>query len=145
MIWSPERIAELKHLALTMSAKQIADQWGVTRNTVSGKLSRLGIAHIESKGPRRKVSKARKARIRKHVPQAWRPQAPAEPARPLVVGKVTIWQLRLDTCRWPLWCRGGEPIAKQFYCGGEAVRGAAYCGEHCNQAFAPQRPPMRHR
>jgi hypothetical protein len=44
VIWTEEKIAELRRLRLTMSEKQIGDLWGCGKNAIAGKCWRLGLA-----------------------------------------------------------------------------------------------------
>ncbi len=47
--------------------------------------------------------------------------------------RVSIWDLRVGTCRWPL---GGpwEPV--EFFCGQPTVPGCSWCQEHRKRAFS---------
>jgi hypothetical protein len=50
---NPDKLAELPELSQRMTAGNIAKMWGVTRNTISGKMDRLGIKRPGAKpGPK---------------------------------------------------------------------------------------------
>jgi GcrA cell cycle regulator len=154
-IWPPERTAELLRLReRAMSARQIARELGVTRNAVIGKLHRLKLTIVQvrvttdrHRQQRREQAARRRARERaaRGPERDVRPRPARQgPTRAPVPGKVNIWGLTENACRWPLF-GGNEPVSEQFYCGGEAVLGASYCGVHCKQSFGPSRPPMGRR
>jgi GcrA cell cycle regulator len=149
-IWPPERTAELLRLReRAMSARQIARELGVTRNAVIGKLHRLKLTIVTVRvtseawrQQRREQAARRRARERA---RDVRPRPVRQgPIRAPLPGKVNIWGLTENACRWPLFF-GNEPVSDQFYCGDEAMLGASYCGVHCRQSFGPSRPPMGRR
>jgi GcrA cell cycle regulator len=136
--WTDERVAELRELAQTMTAAQIALKWDVTRNTVIGKMSRLGIVGAGGAAIRHpRVPKPARVKLIKlplapcQIPH----QAPTKAARKSSGKPVDFWHLTGRTCRWPLW-RGDEPIGDKFYCGGLAVEGIPYCDCHARTAFS---------
>lgn len=55
--------------------------------------------------------------------------------QPVVTGKVTLLELRPDSCRWPI----GDPHDDDFhFCGCKKTRGA-YCSIHASLAYQPVR------
>lgn len=49
-------------------------------------------------------------------------------------GRVTIFDLKTSSCRWPL----GDPQSEQFsFCGKKAITGCPYCPEHSRIAYQP--------
>jgi len=54
--------------------------------------------------------------------------------------RVTIFDLRLRSCRFPLWGHNARPpINEKYYCGKPAVEGSAYCAECKAKAIDPSR------
>lgn len=153
VFWTDERVEELRTLAKTMSASAIAAHFGVTRNTICGKLHRERIRRThESSVPRPKVRRivaplkpkdrptfvnGMMARVRAGAPlRGQAPQPYTEPAQPVPATAVDILGLSGKTCRWPLW-RDGEP---KLYCGGE-VHTSPYCRFHRRMSYTPPRAP----
>ncbi len=143
--WTPERETELLELAVTMTAAQIAHKWGVTRNTISGKLDRL--ARRTGNRPRAKAPPAPKAPpppkpaadpggvwLRKSKASMPLP-VPTEPAEPVPATAVSIQGLAANSCRWPLF-EGREAMADKLYCGDTvAADHLPYCRHHCAIAY----------
>jgi hypothetical protein len=61
-----------------------------------------------------------------------RSTVPAEDGAP-----VTIEELRIHHCRWPLGAVHAKPPF--LYCGERALAGKPYCDEHCARAFQVRR------
>ena len=151
--WSNERIELLIRLwGEGLSASLIAARLGdVTRNSVIGKVHRLGLSGRATKS----TSKGRRAEKTAPQPQpktrtripccavdgalALKPVAKPEPApRPLltVVARpeeepatpgVTILELKEHMCRWP----EGDPKTPDFrFCGRSRVDDRPYCARH---------------
>ncbi len=90
MPWTDERIAELKDLwASGHSTGQIAKLWGVTRNMIMGKISRL---RLES--PSEKLTIVANGRPRKPNPH---PRRPTEPRRHVIRRTNNAHQFVLET------------------------------------------------
>jgi hypothetical protein len=111
--WTHERVAELREMVKTMSAGQIAMKWDVSRNTICGKMDRLGMRRPQRNGSLAPITLA--------------PNPPRGPA--------DIWQLTGSSCRYPLW-HDSEPIHEKFYCGNKVVEGAVYCDCHAKVCFS---------
>lgn len=116
--WTEERLALLIELhAKGLSGKLIAAEIpGSTKNSVIGKLSRIGVRPPTA--PKISVKQNRKA-------------IAAEVVIPL-----TLMQLEKHSCRWPLW-GNDAPDAARFFCsayapGVEAMR--PYCRTHTKKA-----------
>ena len=159
MTWTDEAIAELKrlHAGAMFSCAEIAQrlteefQQACSRNSVIGKLLRLGLTNKRATGPKPKVRKVRPAR---HDP--FRPTMAAAPeptsAFSALVDDVnipleqrrTLHQLTNRTCRWPV----GTPGESDFYfCGSETadlLAGRAYCPGHTKCAHQPGRAPAHY-
>ena len=143
-IWFAERIAELKEQwAKGESASKIAAIWGITRNSVIGKLSRLGLLGMHSHNRQRQQNK-----LNSPYSKAARKKAPPSNRRATAVGvserslsldaplhpipdppfheRLTLMQLTSKTCRWPIGEVGHADFA---FCGRENF-GFVYCAHH---------------
>jgi GcrA cell cycle regulator len=153
--WTIDRIEQLKKLwADGLSASQIAAELGgISRNSVIGKVHRLGLAG-RPKRPARIMPRRRKPRsrgatmrivrpaIRGNTPLA--PMHAFEPVRgpePEVIENIIPIGQRCSTlelsegkCRWPI----GDPSTPDFFfCGGKTIEGLPYCGYHARIAYQP--------
>lgn len=101
--WNDRTINRLKQcLADGMSASEIGNELGVTRNAVIGKVTRLGLAF------------SRKPYMRgASLPQQRR----------------TILTLRQHECRWPVGDPLYDPH-NFFFCGAAQKEGSSYCSHH---------------
>ncbi len=145
--WSGHRVEELKRLVgAGYSCRQIADEIGVTRNAVIGKMNRLGLSR-----PKDILPHPRETAERKRSP--WRPTIitqhqllmrlpPAPVPRPeditIVDGRgCSLLELSPGKCRWPI----NEPGAENFcFCGNTQATGFPYCVGHARIAYkAPAR------
>jgi GcrA cell cycle regulator len=139
--WDEASVDTLKTLwAEGWSGAAIARELGNghTRNSIIGKVHRLGIAsrsRLRSKP--RNYSAPRHPRAVKSRPVALvkarpRPLVPVAPYVPLpqieTTGSgVSFMALNAHTCRWPL----GEPKGSEsMFCGVEPVAHSSYCGAH---------------
>ena len=165
-VWTDERIDRMKALwAEGVNASQIAaDLGGITRNSVLGKIHRLGLH-------RSKQSRTIAARVPKLKATATR-MGPAKAPKPvaLAVSKLERDPVSLDQsqadrgngkfptpsgaaeaiasleraqCRFPI----GDPLRKDFqFCSSAAILGKVYCKSHCVLAYAlslqPVLPPL---
>jgi GcrA cell cycle regulator len=157
MNWTDERVELLKKLwADGLSASQIAAELGgISRNSVIGKVHRLGLAG-------RAKSPAAAAMPRPRKPRA-QGAAMMRMARPAIRGntvlaalhafetevepepqvgenvvpigqRCSILELGEGKCRWPI----GDPSAPDFFfCGGKTIEGLPYCGYHSRIAYQP--------
>jgi hypothetical protein len=151
--WTDEKIAELREMAKTMTPSQIGRKWGVTRNTICGKMDRLGIRRLGLRIRRPMVSKPKPLHIAP-VPRlvtlphnqddgdggypASAPvsrQAPTEATHKSFREPVDIWHLTASACRFPLW-HDSEPISQKLYCGDKALEGLPYCPCHAKVCFS---------
>lgn len=147
--WTDERVELLRRLwADGLSCSQIAAELGgVTRNAVIGKVHRLGLSG-RAKSPASKPGRPRTRKSRTLVfyknPESgvFGPAIEPEPMpEPEFVDSIipvgqrrTIFELKEDTCRWPI----GDPgEADFFYCGG-ACSCAPYCSHHSRVAYKPK-------
>lgn len=143
--WPEEKEKTLARLAGEgYSSSQIAHTLGVTRNTVIGKLRRLGVPLTGKHIAERAVKVQATARPRP-------PPLPLTPAltrlaalraeykraaeacdAPPSPGGVTILELQAHHCKWP----NGEPGSPGFrYCGDDRVEPLPYCSGHARIAY----------
>jgi GcrA cell cycle regulator len=143
--WTDDaRVALLKELhAEALSYGQIAKKLGCSRNSVSGKMSRLGLA----RGRERSVAlSAIAARVRQtKAPVAKAKPIPA-PDRPSTAPKPTTQpasqspSLGVSRCKWPI----GHPGQPGFhFCEGRAQLGKAYCPAHYERSVVPSKTDAR--
>lgn len=138
--WTDERIAEMRRLSDEgLSRGQIAAAMGVTRNTICGKMNRLGIVN----NPRPK-----RTRTQPTIP-------PVTPEQVQAINEIvapefeedgwmtvetdhapntfTIMDLTNTSCRWPV----GNVLPQQF-CGcnqANMVEGRPYCPGHRRMSY----------
>jgi GcrA cell cycle regulator len=151
--WNEERIELLKtRWAAGLSGSLIAEEFGVSRNAVIGKIHRLGLgrARGEDSGrttttkdrgwrSHRQPRQARRRPFKLDVPRFLKDigdQATELPPE-TIADPVTLIDLQPHHCRWPV-DREGEPM---MYCGaakcGEDY--SSYCAAHHRLAFASAR------
>ena len=151
MTWTDERVELLKKLwADGLSASRIAAELGgVSRNSVIGKVHRLGLSG-RAKSTSTGAPRPRKARspsmmrigrasIRGNTALAHAYEV--EEAEPELLDNIipigqrcTLLELNESKCRWPI----GDPGSTEFYfCGGAPVDGLPYCTYHSRVAYQP--------
>ena len=161
MGWTVEMIDELKQLwAQGMTTGEIGKKLGVSKNSVVGKVHRLGLSGrpspIKKKDNDEKPAAAPKTKpektTEKPAPKEKAPSPAAAPAAkpasetpapapkvsaqptvsPVKNGKTTLTDLDNHTCRWPI----GDPKDENFhFCGRKVKIGQTYCEEHANIAY----------
>jgi GcrA cell cycle regulator len=142
--WSDERVSLLLLLWRGgLSAREVGITLGTSRNSVIGKLDRLGESRPGtqrdngSRGGRavRKQKPPRyNYRFEKTPPELKRPGAlPAEPPFPFrmpsarAIGHHALDGLRPRDCRWPI----GDPRTPEFrFCGVPTAPDRSYCAHH---------------
>lgn len=147
--WSDEDIDTLRTMrAEGKSARQIGIAIGRTRNSVIGKLNRLGLcAPMEHGRIRRKVPRKvtcsvapKKSNVYVFVPPepiAEEPVFHLDPA-----AEVDLLSLRPNLCHWPMWT-GDVPLDEKRYCGQQRGDHPSYCGFHKKMSESLQ--PVRKR
>jgi GcrA cell cycle regulator len=142
--WTAERIELLKNrFEAGLSCRQIANDIGVSRNAVIGKLSRLNLTREKNADARRPARKsAAKGRRRGSVPRLQYEMLSAlyaEPQNatdePIHNGHCcSLLELSEERCRWPI----STPGAADFcFCGNTPVEGLPYCPGHTRLAYRP--------
>ena len=139
--WTAERIAQLKScFAAGLSCSQIADEIGVSRNAVIGKLNRLQLVrHKRVAAARPRQRKPSLRLVTQHEILSALRAAPAPvpvPEEVLVPDecRCSLAELSDEKCRWPI----SDPGRRDFgFCGGKAVSGLPYCAAHARIAYQP--------
>jgi GcrA cell cycle regulator len=143
--WTIERIELLKRrFAAGLTCREIADDIGVSRNAVIGKLSRLNLTREEKRGAKSPPCKdAATGRRRGSVPRLQyqllrtlyaepRPAADDEPIH--YEHRCSLLELSEERCRWPISTPGAEDFC---FCGNTPVEGLPYCPGHSRLAYRP--------
>jgi len=148
--WTQERVDQLQaHINAGLSCSQIADEIGVTRNAVIGKIHRLGI------GPGRPAARptrqsdpgapphhlSQRRLLRAVYGQASRVAETPEDPPALVESPhpCSLFELTQNRCRWPI----NDPGNVDFgFCGNDSIAGFSYCTGHTRMAY--RLPPRRH-
>ena len=141
--WTDDRDAELRRLTgYGLSAREAAEFFGCTKNSVLGRRYRLGIKSpmppngrgsraIIAKPPKKPKSapkpKAAPITAPKPVEAPQAALAPIEEVfRQPVIGGMCLEQLGPRDCRWI----DGDPREYAPYCGAETEIGCSYCAAH---------------
>ena len=159
MEWTDERTENLiRWWGEGLSAREIALRMGgITRNSVIGKIRRLGVPQREQdkrKNPRgvrsyKRVKPSRPAPIHDQISEPVALERDPEPEHVIQpepanthtdarYGPCGLLDLRHDTCRWPI----GEPGSGNFYfCGQRCPATNPYCAAHTKRAKASAKTP----
>ena len=143
--WTAERVELLKRcFAAGRTCREIADDIGVSRNSVIGKLSRLSLTREKNGDARRPARKGAAKGDRPKTAARLRHQMlltlhaepqPAADEEPIHNGHCcSLFELSEERCRWPI----GTPLAEGFcFCGNTPVEGLPYCPGHTRLAYRP--------
>jgi len=140
--WTNDRIEALKvHYQAGLSCREIANEIGVSRNAVIGKISRLNLIRDKDGMQRaRKKQPASTPRTRgaQKLRQILLKSFPFEPEpqdadEPIHNGHTcSLFELSKETCRWPI----STPGAADFcFCGNTPLDGMPYCAGHSRLAY----------
>ena len=142
--WTQERVEQLRsYVNAGLTCGQIADEIGVTRNAVIGKIHRLGLAPGRTAGrpARDRPPRDRRPRLFTQRPllrlvyaQAPAVETPIESAQ-----RCSLLELAQGSCRWPINDPGNADFA---FCGNDSHPGLSYCAGHARMAY---RFPARRR
>ena len=135
--WTSERVELLKtHFEAGLTCREIADQIGVTRNAVIGKLSRLNLNREKAAAPApksvaREPRRRAASRLRRQILRSVAIGQPIE--APIHNGHCcSLFELSERTCRWPI----STPGAPDFcFCGNPPIDGLPYCAGHSRLAY----------
>jgi GcrA cell cycle regulator len=140
--WTAERIELLKsRFEAGLTCREIADDIGVSRNAVIGKITRLNLSRaggVERLSERTQPPKARppgsSPRSQRQILKALRPKPEeALPEAPLCgEHRCSLMELSEEKCRWPISTLG---TADFWYCGNKPVKGFPYCAGHARIAY----------
>jgi GcrA cell cycle regulator len=134
--WTAERVVQLKSgVNAGLSCAQIANEIGVSRNAVIGKINRLGLSRGRSPAaprPCRGVLIRRPQVLNQRlVLKALFASAPI--AEDVVsVEPCSLLNLAPRRCRWPI---GGVGSVDFTFCGNATVDGMSYCAGHARMAY----------
>jgi GcrA cell cycle regulator len=143
--WTTERIELLKiHFEAGLSCREIANDIGVSRNAVIGKLSRLHLTRKKSGDDRRPARKdASKAHQPRTMPRlqyqmlraVYAEPQPAADEEPIPNEHCcSLLELSEQRCRWPINTPGADDFC---FCGNTPVEGLPYCTGHTRLAYRP--------
>jgi GcrA cell cycle regulator len=136
--WTAERVELLKiHFAAGLSCREIADDIGVSRNAVIGKLSRLNLTREKAAEARRpaRTDAANRPRPRSVPRLQYRLLEAAANDEPIHnAHRCSLLDLSEERCRWPI----STPGAADFcFCGNPPIKGLPYCAGHTRLAYRP--------
>lgn len=141
--WTAERIELLKSgVDAGLSCRQIANDIGVSRNAVIGKISRLNLSRAEGARAglperRREPRVVRPGRVsQRQVLLALDPAPLPEEAPLSSEHRCSLFELTEDSCRWPISNIGGADL---WFCGNAPVKGLSYCAGHARIAYHSSR------
>lgn len=137
--WTTERIELLKiHFSAGLSCREIANEIGVSRNAVIGKLSRLDLTREKKPEIRRTNPKANRPRSVPRLQYRILRKLFAE-AVPVEGGEAihseqhcSLLELSEERCRWPINSPGEEDFC---FCGDRPLEGLPYCPGHSRLAY----------
>lgn len=139
--WNKQKVEQLLKLAEEgLSCSVIGSLLGVTRNSVIGRLHRMGLTRprpevrlARAGGPR--TSDGRPRRDGTATILRWRPRPDKFKERAAAIVPLNIELQDLDTlhCRFPY---GDSPFT---FCGHKKMEGSSYCPDHFALTWAPPR------
>jgi GcrA cell cycle regulator len=146
--WTAERIELLKsRFEAGLTCREIADDIGVSRNAVIGKLARLNLSREGAERfpgrreiPRAPLPRSERPRGRPSQRQILQALQPVEevPEAPICgEHRCSLLELSEETCRWPISDLGGADF---WFCGNKPVKGVPYCAGHARMAYHRTRP-----
>jgi GcrA cell cycle regulator len=142
--WTAERVELLKlRFEAGLTCREIANDIGVSRNAVIGKLSRLNLTREKTGDPQNPARKdGTKAFRPKAAPRAQyqmllatyaEPRPPVADEEPISIEhSCSLLELSEQKCRWPINTPGAEDFC---FCGNMPVDGLPYCTGHSRLAY----------
>lgn len=156
MAWTDQMVEDLRAMWKEgLTTAEIGKKLGVSKNSIVGKVHRLGLSGRPSPIKKKENDEASEAKEVAEVKAPAEPKAekaPAKKAEPVKTekisdaksekmpapkadnkkGAVSLMDLDNHTCRWPL----GDPKDENFhFCGKKVKIGQTYCEEHSNVAY----------
>jgi GcrA cell cycle regulator len=134
--WTAERVAQLKDgVNAGLSCAQIANDIGVSRNAVIGKINRLGLGRgRRPAAPRlRDEGTIRRPQVltQRLMLRALFSSAPI--AEDVVSSEpCSLLNLASGKCRWPI---SGIDAVEFTFCGNTTLEGMSYCAGHARMAY----------
>jgi GcrA cell cycle regulator len=139
--WTNDRVELLKgHFAAGLSCREIANEIGVSRNAVIGKLSRLNLTREKKPIARRENAKSGQSRsvprLQYRILRKIFAEAPVADDGASIHSEqhCTLFELSEERCRWPINSPGEEGFC---FCGNRPVEGVPYCAGHARLAYQP--------
>jgi GcrA cell cycle regulator len=143
--WTVERIELLKRrFEAGLSCREIADDIGVSRNAVIGKLSRLNLTRDKraDAAPKDTAKRASPRSVPRSVPRLqyqrllklYAEPPPASDAPIHNERCCSLLELSEERCRWPISTPG---LADFCFCGNTPLEGLPYCAGHTRLAYRP--------
>ena len=140
--WTTDRIEALKfHFAAGLSCREIANEIGVSRNAVIGKISRLNLTRdkgVMRTGKKEQAGAKRPPRGAQKLRQILLKSFPSEAEtvikdKPIHNGHTcSLFELSKETCRWPISTPGQDDFC---FCGNTPLDGMPYCPGHSRLAY----------
>src|SRR5215813_3681552 len=140
--WTNDRIDALKvHFQAGLSCREIANEIGVSRNSVIGKISRLSLTRDKggviravkkepTTAPRPRGAQRLRQLLLKSFPSEPEPVVPDEPIHN--GHTCSLFELSKETCRWPISTPGHDDFC---FCGNTPLEGMPYCPGHSRLAY----------
>jgi GcrA cell cycle regulator len=134
--WTTERVELLKsRFEAGLSCREIADEIGVSRNAVIGKLSRLHLTREATSEMRRPARKPVPRLQQQMLEQFYAAPQPAAFDAPIDDGHhCSLFDLNEARCRWPISTPGADDFC---FCGNTPLEGQPYCPGHTRLAYRP--------
>lgn len=130
--WPPERVEQLTELYRAGASRdKMAEEMGITKNALSGKINRLFGDEIRAAVAALKaIPKAERVRVDRKTP--FRKPKPTQPLAAAPEGGINWDGYNHRThCHWPL----TDPRAADFrFCGAGKLPDGSYCREHHQKA-----------
>ncbi len=137
--WTNDRIELLKsHFSAGLSCREIANEIGVSRNAVIGKLSRLSLTREKKPEIRRAGTKKNRPRsvprLQYRILRKLFAEAPPLEDDVTIPGEqhCSLLELSEERCRWPINSPGEEDFC---FCGDRPLEGLPYCPGHSRLAY----------
>ena len=152
MQWHPDQDRRLAYLVEQgLSARQIGDEFGVTRCSIIGRCHRLGLQLKQRRNGKRRTHQRQKlTQFILNVPKIHSGGLPNALKAPRETGheKMELPKDQSDcavrfldrswgSCAYPLWS-ADVSISEKMVCGDVVVNGGSYCGRHQAVVINPQ-------